>query len=150
MRSRDGFTIIEVLIVLILIGVVGGFAFMRVQSGLAQARAQAAAGVIAADLKQAHSLAGRRRVPVRISIDTMNGEMAFRIRDMNSPDTIYVERHFTHVGEQPVDRFRVSDTSRVVYPNGLADGELTLWVRAGEERRQIHMTRAGMVRVTEQ
>ncbi|HEX6135799.1 MAG TPA: prepilin-type N-terminal cleavage/methylation domain-containing protein [Longimicrobiales bacterium] len=145
--SRDGFTITELLIVLILMGIVGGFAVMRIGGTLAETRAQRAASVIAADLKLAHSLAGRQRMPVRLSIDTVN--RVIRIRDYTTPGTVYAERHFGGAGEYPVDRLTVSDTSLLVYPNGLAADDLSVWVRAASQRRLIRMTRAGLVRVSE-
>jgi len=145
MRSREGFTITEVLIVLVIIGIVGGFAFMQVGAALASSRAQRAASVIASDLKLAHSLAGRQRQPVRISIDTAN--RVFRIRDYTTPSTVYVERYFHSAGEYPIDVMQVTDTSLLVYPNGLAEGGITITVRALDERRTVQMTRAGLVRL---
>ncbi|HSK19354.1 MAG TPA: prepilin-type N-terminal cleavage/methylation domain-containing protein [Longimicrobiales bacterium] len=146
MRSRDGFTITEVLIVLILVGIIGGFAFARVGSMLAQTRVQRAASVVAADLKLAHSMAGRQRVPIRVSIDPT--ARVFRLRDYTTPTTIYSERHFHNDGEYPVESFLTSKTSLLVYPNGLADGSVEIELRAGGKTRVVRMSRAGQVRVS--
>lgn len=146
MRSRDGFTLTELLIVLILVGVIGGFAVMRVGAMMEQTRVQRAASVVAADLKMAHSMAGRQRQPIQISIDEAG--RAFRLRDYAVPATIYSERYFHAAGEYPVDSFQASETSLLVYPNGLAEGPLTITVAAGGRSRVITMTRAGQVRIT--
>lgn len=146
MRSRDGFTITEVLIVLILVGIIGGFAFTRVGSMLAQTRVQRAASVVAADLKLAHSMAGRQRQPIRISIDP--GARAFRLRDYTTPATVYAERHFHAGGEYPVETFQTTETTVLVYPNGLADKPVTITVGAAGKSRQVSMSRAGQVRVS--
>ena len=146
MRSRDGFTITEVLIVLILVGIIGGFAFARVGSMLAQTRVQRAASVVAADLKLAHSMAGRQRMPIQISIDPT--ARAFRLRDHTTPTKIYSERHFHSNGEYPVESFQTTQTSLLVYPNGLADGPVTITLQAGGNTRVVTMSRAGQVRVS--
>lgn len=146
MRSRDGFTITEVLIVLILVGIIGGFAFRRVGSMLAQTRVQRAASVVAADLKVAHSMAGRQRQPIRISIDP--AARVFRLRDYATPATVYLERHFHDAGEYPVDTFQTSEMSLLVYPNGLAEKAVVITLVAAGRSRIITMSRAGQVRVS--
>jgi type II secretion system protein H len=146
MRSRDGFTLTEVLIVLILVGIVGGIAFTQVGGMLAQTRVQRAASVVAADLKLAHSLAGRQRQPVTISIDAPN--RVFRVRDYATPTTVYSERHFHSGGEYPVETFQTTETSVMVYPNGLAEKPVTITVGAGGRSRAVTMSRVGQVRVS--
>ncbi|HEX2167160.1 MAG TPA: GspH/FimT family pseudopilin [Longimicrobiales bacterium] len=146
MRSRDGFTLTEVLIVLILVGIIGGFAFAQVGSMLAKTRVQRAASVVAADLKLAHSLAARQRQPIRISIDPAANAM--RLRDFATPATIYSQRYFHAEGEYPVETFSADETSVLVYPNGLSEKPMTITVAAGGESRQISMSRAGQVRVS--
>ena len=146
MRSRDGFTLTEVLIVLILVGIIGGVAFAQVGSMLAQTRVQRAASVVAADLRLAHSMAGRQRMPIEISIDPAG--RAFRLRDYTTPTTIYSERHYSSDGEYPIESFQTTETSMLVYPNGLADGDVTITLQAGGSTRVVTMSRVGQVRVS--
>ena len=146
MRSRDGFTITEVLIVLILVGIIGGFAFTRVGSMLAQTRVQRAASVVAADLQLAQSMAGRQRQPIRISIDPAS--RAFRLLDYATPTTVYRERHFHAAGEYPVETFATTETSVLVYPNGLTEKPVTITIGAAGRSREVSMSRAGQVRVS--
>jgi len=145
MRSRDGFTLTELLIVLVLLSIIGGITVAQVGRMLGQTRVQRAASVVAADMKMAHALAGRARRPVRISIDSAN--RVIRVRDFSTPTTVYSERHFHAAGEYPVQTFIVSDTSLLVYPNGLAAGALSVTVGTTSGSRQVTMTRAGQVRV---
>jgi prepilin-type N-terminal cleavage/methylation domain-containing protein len=146
MRSRDGFTLTELLIVLILAGIIGGIAMVRVGSMLAQTRIQRAASVVAADLKMAHSLAGRQRKPIRIEINT--GARTIRTTDYVTPTIVYSQRYFHAAGEYPVQTFNSTETSLLVYPNGLAEKPVTITVGANGRTRVISMTRAGQVRVS--
>jgi prepilin-type N-terminal cleavage/methylation domain-containing protein len=147
MRSRNGFTLTELLVVLILMGITGGFAAIQIGSGLAQTRAQRAAGMIATDLKMAHSLSARARKPMRISVDTAG--KVFRVVDQAAWTTVYSERHFGPAGDVPVQHMIATDTSLVVFPNGRSSSSIRLTVRAGANRRVISMTRAGQVRVSQ-
>lgn len=147
MRSRDGFTITELLIVLILMGIVGGTAVMSVNRTMAQTRAQRAASVIMTDLKLAPSLAARARRPVRISIDTAG--KVFRVRDYQNAATIYSERYFGIDGEYPVQFMEATDTSLMVYPNGLASDSIQVTMRTPGNKRVVKMSRAGQVRLSQ-
>ena len=147
MRSRDGFTLTELLMVLILMGIAGGFAAIQIGKGLAQTRAQRASSMIGTDLKLAHSLAARSRNPMRISIDTAG--RVFRVVDHAAPATVYGERHFGPAGDVPVQFMMATDTQIVVYPNGFASKGVSITIRAGDNRRTVSMTRPGQIRITE-
>lgn len=146
MRSRDGFTLTELLIVLILAGIISGIAMVRVGSMLAQTRIQRAASVVAADLKTAHSMAGRQRKPIRIEIDAT--ARTIKMTDYTTPTKVYSQRYFHAGGEYPVQTFSSTETLLLVYPNGLADKPVTITVGANGRTRVISMTRAGQVRVS--
>jgi prepilin-type N-terminal cleavage/methylation domain-containing protein len=146
MRSHDGFTITELLIVLILAGIIGGFAMIQAGKTLAHTSVQQAAAVIATDMKLAHSLAARAREPVRISIDTAN--RIIRVVDYNASTTVYSVRRYGNADDMPVERMSANDTTRLVFPTGLTSGLLEITVRTGDERRRVSMTRAGQVRIT--
>lgn len=145
MRTRDGFTLLEVLIALMIFGIIAGVVAPSISRSLAHARLKGAASVIAADMQLAGSLAARQRRPVRISIDTAN--KVFRVRDGVTPSTIYSERRFGPESDVPVQFMAASDTSVLVYPNGLASKSLTLRIRAAGDRRVVSMSRAGQIRI---
>ena len=146
MQSRDGFTITELLIVLILAGIIGGVAMIQAGKTLAHTSVQQAAAVIAMDMKLAHSLAARAREPVRISVDTAN--RIIRVVDYNASTTVYSERRFGNADDMPVQFMAATDTTLLVYPTGLTSGTLDITVRTDDKRRRVRMTRAGQVSVT--
>lgn len=146
MRAQEGFSLLELLIVLTVAGIVLGMAIPAMSRSMAQTTMQRAASTVAADLHLAHSMAARQRRPVRISIDTI--QKVFRVRDQITPTTVYSERHFGPAGDHPVTAMLVSDTAVIIYPGGLASSGLTMQLRAGAtQRRTVSMTRAGMVRI---
>lgn len=146
MRAHGGFTLLEVLIVLVIAGIVLGTAIPNLSRSLASTTMQRAASTVAGDLHLAHSMAARQRRPVRISIDTV--QKIFRVRDQATPTTIYSERHFGLKGDLPVSRMLVSDTALVIYPSGLATGPISIRLFASTNSRLVTMSRAGQVRIS--
>jgi prepilin-type N-terminal cleavage/methylation domain-containing protein len=146
MRLRPGFTLMELMMVLVLATVVLAAAIPRMSRSLAQLRLQRAATVVSADLRLAHSLAARQRAPVTIAIDT--AAKIFRIRDVRTPANVFSERRMDRSSAYPVQRIIVDRTSLVVYPNGLASNGVSITLIAGGRSRMIRMSRAGQVRVS--
>lgn len=146
MTARRGFTLFELLVVLTLAGLIALIAIPNISQGLNTMRSKSAATVLASDLQLAHSMAARQRRPVQIVIDTAN--RVVRIRDFTTPTRIYKERYFTVQSEHPVHSMTATSLLVTVFPNGLADGTLSVTVNAGGERRTVSMTRVGLVRVT--
>jgi type II secretion system protein H len=146
MRSRIGFTLLEVLVVVLIMGIVGTTAMMSVSASMTQTRVQRAASVISTDLRLAQSMAERQRRPVEVVFDPTARVM--RVRDAANPATVFSERHFGLGGEYPVRSMDVSPTSMVVFPNGLTSTQVTVTLRWADRQRVVTMTRAGQVRVS--
>src|SRR5688572_17440383 len=142
--SRAGFSLIELIMVLLLIGVGAGTVIPAVGRTLSRTRLQRAANVISTDLQLAHSTAARRRAPVRMTVDTVN--RVIRIVDHASPTTVYVERRYDNTSEYAVQRFMVTPTSLVLFPNGLANDTIRFTLVGANETRLVRMSRAGQIR----
>jgi prepilin-type N-terminal cleavage/methylation domain-containing protein len=145
MRVRAGFTLMEVLAVMLIFGVLAATAMPRFNSGLMESRLQRAATVVSADLRLAHSLAERQRAPVTVLVDV--GSKVLRVVDTRTPEKVYSERHFAGQRSFGVTGMTTSTASVVVYPNGLASGDLVIKLQAPGGARTVKMTRAGVVRV---
>jgi type II secretion system protein H len=144
MRSRAGFTVIELVIVLMLAGLVAGVSVPRIGQALAQNRMQRAAAVVATDMQLAHSLAARQSRPVVLSVDGANRIM--RIADVQAPNTVYNARHLGS-SEFGVTQLTSNRASIMVYPTGLANNGIEVTLRAAGSTRIVSMSRAGQVRV---
>jgi type II secretion system protein H len=145
MRSRKGFTLLELLVVMVLAAIVLATAVPSIGRMMATNDVQRSASVISADLQQAHALAARRRVPVRIVVDTTNKRI--RIRNYSGTDTTLVDRRFGKNGEYPLQSMTSNVLDLTVYPNGLAASSISITVRAESKSRTINMSRVGQVRV---
>jgi prepilin-type N-terminal cleavage/methylation domain-containing protein len=144
MRARGGFTLIEVVVVVMIASIVVGMSIPRLTRSLAQNRMQRAAAVVATDLQLAHSMAARQRSPVRLTVDTAN--RVIRIRDAATATTVYSQRHLGS-NEFGVQRLGADRLDVVILPTGLSNHPIELTLRAAGSTRIVSMSRAGQVRV---
>lgn len=144
---RAGFTLVEVLVVTILIGIALGFAAPNIGRALAQQRLQRAASVIAADMRLAPSLAARQKAAVRIAFDPMGRRYTLVDR---ATGTVLITRHLSgSESEYQVASMVVTANQVDVFANGIASGPVNVMIRAAGQQRTISMTRAGQVRVSQ-
>jgi prepilin-type N-terminal cleavage/methylation domain-containing protein len=146
MRVRAGFTLFELLAVMVMGGIIAATATPRLSSSLAQTRLQRAAATVSLDLKSAYSLAERQRAPVSIAVDTDAGIV--RLSDARAPSPVFSERLLSGAGGFGITSMKTSSNSITVYPNGLASGDLTITLTAAHRSRVVKMTRTGLVRVS--
>jgi type II secretion system protein H len=145
MRARHGFTIIELLVVMILAAVVAGTAIPRLTGAMAQNRLQRATSVLSADLRLAHSMAARRAAPVRIDVDTAGRSL--RVRNFSGTDTVFSTRHLGTNTEFGIQRMTSNQSIIIVYPNGISITSVLITLRAAGTTRRVTMSRAGQVRI---
>ena len=143
---RGGFTLLEVLIVMVIGAIAVMMAAPSIGGSIRQNHAQQSAATIAQDLQRGVSLATRTRHPIQFIVDA--AAMSYTLVDQVSGE-VYATQYFS--AEQ--SEFGLTDIVAVpariiMLPNGTVSGQLTITIQAGENRRQILMTRAGLVRVT--
>lgn len=145
MRNRPGFTMLELLVVMLLAVLMMAIVAPTVSSSLSQTRLQRAASVIAADLHLARSIAARQRVPVRVTVE--NHSRIVRIHRGSTPDTIYSERRLDSRSEYPLQSLTANNSPIIIYPNGLASAGVQVTLQTPAGTRVVEMTRAGLVRI---
>lgn len=143
---RAGFTLIEVIVVLVLIGILGTLAAPAVGRSITNTRADRSTGAISSDVETAFSLAARQGKPVLLEVDPVYKRIVVRDRASNS----VMQSHSYNAAESPygADRMTMSKSQVTVFPNGLTDGPFVIYVNMAGEGRAVRVTRTGIIRIT--
>jgi len=144
--ARAGFTLIEAIVVLVLLGVLGSLAAPSVGRSLTNTRADRSTGAISADVESAFSLASRQRKPVLLQVDSVLKRIVIRDRATNK--VLQSHSYGARESSYSVTQLFLSKTNATVFPNGLTDGAFDINVRVNDEARTVRVTRSGLIRVT--
>jgi len=143
MKAR-GYTIIEMLIVMIVFGVLLSVAFFRMGPALDHARVQRAATVLATDLRYAQMLAVRGRKPVAVVVNS--SLKGYIVRERGS--AVVKRQRFMGAGTDfLLDEFTATASSVELFPHGVATATTTFTLGLAGYQRQVRITQAGQVRV---
>lgn len=145
---RSGFTLLELMLVIIMIGLVSLVSFRRVGAMTTQWRVNRAAQAYGEELQSAFAIVGRDRRPVRITIDRTNMELLITNRDAS---VIYRRRNFGFASAYKLDSADISiestKRSLEVYPPGLAADSMQVEITRQGKYRRIRMLRGGLVQI---
>ncbi len=143
LRARRGFTILELIIVIVVAGVVMTIGFPKVHDLMVQQRVSRASTAVQNTLEAAFAIAGRNRRPIRISWDSSKMQLAVTDR----AGTVFYRR--TGLGQDPYgltsSDVTFSASPIEVFPNGLANDSLTITLSTGGVTKKVGMSRGGMV-----
>jgi prepilin-type N-terminal cleavage/methylation domain-containing protein len=144
-RTRNGVTMVEMMIVVVVMGTTFSMALPRMNAGVRQRRVISAANALNADMPVAFSLAARQRKPVTLSFDAASGEV--RISD-RATGTIYLRRSLQSTSEYMLDSVQVTPATVQLFPNGVSSSAFTVRLKNGKFARQLSVGRTGFTRVT--
>jgi type II secretion system protein H len=144
-RRRAGFSVLELVIVIVIMGLMAAAAVPAFSRSLKASRTARAAGVIQADIELAYSYAARQRKPVRLAYNSST--KTYTVIDRSSSTTL-VTRELGATSEWTLDTVTWSATPVDVFPGGFASGTLTITIGGGTASTTITMTRAGLVRIS--
>ena len=149
LRARRGFSLMEMLIVVILVGIIMSVAGVRVSGMMTQQRVIRAASTIQTQLETAFALAGRNREPMKIVFAT--SASAITVKTTNrAGTTTFTTTDLKALGLSN-GNVTASSNSIEVFPSGFASDTLNIQVlvsRGGATyKRVVRMTRAGQVKV---
>lgn len=142
---RSGFTLLELMLVVVVLGVVSAVSAGRIHDLIIQQRIAGASTAVQNGLEAAFALAGRNRQPVRISWSpatmqlgvTDRAGVVFYRRVGLGPDAYGLRSGDVAFSRSPLE----------VYPNGLANDTLKIVLSGSGTAKTIRMTRAGLVRI---
>lgn len=143
-RSAAGYTLLEMVVVITLLGILTGITYVRLGPALTEAKVRSAASLMATDLQQAQMLSVRLREPVVFDVNA--GALRYTLRN-RAADTVYAERVFGPGTEHTVDEFTASPAIIEFFPNGIASANATYVVGFQGYRRQVTITQAGQLRI---
>src|SRR6188768_790601 len=107
-HPRKGFTMIELLMVFVLVGLVMAIAIRSVGDTIRRDRVNKAVAIVSADLEQAFAIAARQRTPVRVLFDSARMTMA--VAERADTTLKYRVRQFK-TGDMQLDYYSVSRTT---------------------------------------
>ena len=142
--NRHGFSMIELLIVIIIFSMLTVAAFPTISRVTTHSRVNQAAMVVAQDLAQAVSDAVRQRKPVRLA---RGADMRSITVSDRASGTVLSTLVLGSGDVFSLDSVSLSPATVDVFPNGFTSSALTVTVTAGGYSRQVTMSRAGWVRV---
>ncbi|MEX2282864.1 MAG: prepilin-type N-terminal cleavage/methylation domain-containing protein [Gemmatimonadota bacterium] len=145
--SRAGFTLIETLVVMIIIGIVVGMVLPRWSTMGTSTKANAAAGVVMTDLQRTFNEAQKNKRPVRLVVDV--GNRLYTATDRATGAVIFTRR----LTGATTTEYQVSGMTSVpatidVFPNGLASAGIVITITVAAQTRTVTMTRVGHVRIS--
>jgi len=143
-RGRDGYTIVELVFVMILAGILMTIALVKTGPALQRARIREAATTVSTDLQYAQMIAARQREPVVVIV---NPSLKL-ILIQNRLGTEFRRRFVGPGTEYGITSMSVSPTATVeVFPNGVATETITVTVSTAGYTRRVRLSRAGQIRI---
>jgi len=144
-RRSSGFTLLEVIVALLIIGVLAAAAMPAVARAISHAGVTNAASVVAGDIEGAFSLAARQRKPVRIVF--VGSTRSYTIRDRATGNVLRT-RILDESFDVHVSSLTASAASVDVFPNGLSSGPVVVTLASQGHSLNVSATRAGQVRIS--
>jgi len=143
---RQGFTIMELLVVLAIIGILATMAGPAISRIVRHQRANRAAMVIAADLQNAFAVAARQREPVRIQADAAS--RSYQFIDRKSGNILRIRTFYGDTSEYRLTELVFTPATIDVFPSGISSSPVTINLANGDYAKTISASTAGFIRVS--
>ena len=144
---RPGFSMLEMLVVMIIIGILIAIAVPKMATIVRHERVNRAAQVVVQDLQNGFAMAGRQRAPVRLTFYPATKSYIFTDRATGQ----VLQRRLLSTGtEYSVTSLTSTATTVDVLPNGIGSVSFIVTVANGDYSREVRASSAGFVRMSPQ
>jgi type II secretion system protein H len=145
-RARQGFSLVEMLIVIVILGIMAAVATPAISKVIRVQRVNKAAAIVAADLQNVFAMAGRQRAPVHLASNSTAKTYTFSDRKTG---TVLQTRSLGSTSEYQLGTLVFSPATVDMFPNGISSAPLTVTVGTGTYTRTVTASTAGFVRVAQ-
>ncbi len=143
--STSGFSIIEMLVVIVVLGIMAGIAGPAMSTMVRHNRVNRATMVITSDLQNAFAVAARQRQPVQIQADSAN--RSYQFVDRKTGAILRIRTFYGDNSEYLLSTLVFTPSTIDVFPNGVSSSALTVRLANGDYSKQIKASTAGFVRI---
>jgi type II secretion system protein H len=144
--SESGFSLIEVLVVVVILGIMAGAAGPAMAVMVRHNRVNRATAVITSDLQNAFAVAARQREPVRVQADSVG--RSYQFVDRKTGAVLRIRTFYGNSSEYGLNRLVFNPTTFDVFPNGVSSSPVTVDLANGDYSKQIKASTAGFVRIS--
>jgi len=140
-RSRNGFTAIEIIIVLVIIGLVASIAMPRISTTVAADRVRRAQFIVGSQLELAFQYAARTRKPVTVTL--ASGVLTISDR---ASGTAYKKLNLAQNGPWALTSVTATPSGGItIFPTGIASSAIRITLTNNSYSRVVSATIAGQV-----
>ncbi len=143
-RHRSGFSMLEMLLVLIVIGILVTLTVPKIARAVQHERVNRAAQVIVQDFQNGFALAGRQRSPVRLTFTTSLQQYVFSDR---ATGVAIMTRILSTGADYSLTSLATTANTVDVLPNGIGSTPFSVTIANGTYSRTITASSAGFVRL---
>lgn len=151
-RSRlagrtSGFSMLEMLIVLIIIAILVGIVIPKISRLIRHERVNRAAQVLVQDLQNGFAMAGRQRAPVRLTFTPTTKTYVFTDR---ASGTVLQTRVMSSGSEYSLTSMSSDALTVDILPNGIGSTAFEVTLANGDYNRKVKASTAGFIRMNPQ
>jgi len=144
---RMGFTVIELLAVMTIVGVASALSLGKFSSIVARQRVNKAAYAVSNDVQLAFAIAGRNRRPVRVVWDSTSLQLTITNR---AQDTVFRRTGLGtgagfNLNRADITVYPPANKPLEIFPNGLATDTMSITLTANGAKKRVWVSKAGLV-----
>ena len=146
-KYKSGFSMLEMLLVMIIIAVLVGIAIPKIATIIRHERVNRAAQVLVQDLQNGFAMAGRQRAPVRLTFTPSTKTYVFTDR---ASGTVLQTRIMSTGSEYSLTALTSDATTVDILPNGIGSTAFIVTLKNGDYQRKVFASTAGFIRMDPQ